>query len=200
VQDVEFVNFRGDDNFAHYLRIAVAFGIPWAMIADGKSYTPKSGSGGSYIPLVAQQIKDVCNEFGDSIDLAQPSAEGSDPKGGYGWFQFWKQALEQYGVFSLANCWKTKVKERVNCPRDDCNWTRLETSESCDHPGWHTAMSHTESFEEFCDNESEFSDLRNLDWWSSRNKVSRALELVDAYPTCPIRVANIFDCLSGCWK
>ena len=45
------------------------------MIADGNSYAPKPGSGGSYMPLVAQQIKNVCNEFGDSIDLDQPLTE-----------------------------------------------------------------------------------------------------------------------------
>lgn len=200
VQDVEFVNFRGDDNFPHYLRVAVAFGIPWVMIADGKSYTPKPGSGGSYIPLVAQQIRDVYNEFGDSIDFAQPFAERSDPTEDYGWLQSWKCSLEQRGVYSLATCWKTKVKETVSCPRVCCNRTWLETGESCDHPGWHMELSHAESFEDFCDNESDFSNLRNLDWWKSRDKVSRALELVGAYPACPSKVATLFDCMSRYWQ
>lgn len=200
VQDVEFVNFRGDDNFVHYLRVAVAFGIPWAMIADGNSYRPKRDSEGRDIPLVAQQIKDVCNEFDDSIDFLQSLAEGSDRKEDYGWFQSWKCSLEQYGVFSLATCWKKKGNETVSCPRVCCNRTWLETGTSCDQPGWHTELSHAESFEDFCDNESEFSNLRNLNWWQWRDKVSRALELVDAYPACPSKVATLFDSMSRYWQ
>ena len=198
--DVEFVNFRGDDNFPHYLRVAVAFGIPWAMIADGNSYRPVSDGEGHDIPSIAHQIRDVCNSFGNSIDSVQLRAHGLDPNENYDWFQSWKRSLEQYGVFSLATCWKKKVKETVSCRRVCCNQTWLETATSCDHPNWHTEIPHAENFEDFCDNESELSNLKHLDWWQWRNKVSRALELVDAYPACPSKVATLFDCMSRYWK
>lgn len=200
VQDVEFINFRGDDNFAHYLRVAVAFGIPWAMIADGNSYRPERDGVEVVIPSVAKQIRDVYNEFGDSIDFAQPHTEGSDSNKNYDWFKSWKCSLEQRGVFSLATCWEKKEKTTVACTRGDCDWTRPVTSESCDHTNWHTETSHAESFEDFCNNEVEFSNLKDLDWWTWQNKVSRALELVDAHSTCPGIVGTLFDCISRYWQ
>jgi energy-coupling factor transporter ATP-binding protein EcfA2 len=200
VQDVEFVNFRGDDNFAHYLRVAVAFGIPWAMIADGNSYRPVPDGGGLDIPSIAHQIRDVCNSFDNSIDSAQLPANGLDSSKNYDWFQSWKHSLEQCGIFSLATCWKKKINETVSCHRVCCNRIWLETGTSCDRPGWHMELSHAESFEDFCDNESDFSNLRNLDWWKRRDKVSRALELVDAYPACPSKVATLFDSMSRYWQ
>lgn len=200
VQDVEFVNFRGDNNFPHYLRVAVAFGIPWAIIADGNSYTPMPDGGGCNIPLVARQIRNTYSSFGGIIDSSQLHPNRRNPNENYGWFQLWKCSLEQCGVFSLATCWKKKVNKRVSCSQSSCDQTWLETTTSCDHPDWHTETPHAESFEDFRNNEPEFSHLKDRDWWGDDNKISQAWELIAAHPACPSKVATLFDCMLRYWK
>lgn len=192
VRDVEFVNFNGDDNFPHYLRVAVAFGIPWGIIADGNSYRPDDNE--PDIPLVARQIRDTYNRFGGSVDFPRRRGSKTNPSKNYGWFQSWKRLLEQCGVFSLATCWEKKEKKKVLCSQISCGQTWLETTTSCDHPDWHKKTPHAESFEDFYRNKPEFSNLKR-----NSSKPLQAWELIDTHPNCPKEVATLFDSMLQYW-
>lgn len=185
-REVAFVNFQGDNNFRNYLKVAVDLGIPWAMIADGKSYEP----GDNDTPKVFGGIQTVTGVH-PTIPCQMPMMGVSSSD--YQWFQYWKEQLEQNGVFSFATCWKNKEKKTVPCPRDNCDWTRKESTRSCDSPEWHSPKSpHIESFEDFRDYEPEFNCLHNEDWWDSGQKLEQAYALIKAHPNCPKSVARMF--------
>jgi hypothetical protein len=196
IQNIAFVNFLGDNNLTHYLRVVNAFGIPWAVIADGNSFRPESDGGGQLIPSIAKQIGDITDKFHDIINTARHDANKLNAKEDYDWLKLWKQELEKCGVFSLATCWRKKDRKTVPCDRPGCNGSLPKLGTSCDQSNWHTQMPHAESFEDFCENEPDFSHLRDCAWWGCHNKVSRALKLVEEYQTCPSSATEMFDRMS----
>jgi hypothetical protein len=196
IQNIAFVNFLGDNNLTHYLRVVKAFGIPWAVIADGNSFRPESDGRRQPIPSIAKQIGDITDKFDNIINTARNDANKHDANKDYYWFKLWKQKLEQCGVFSLATCWRKKDRKMVSCDRPGCNGSLPKLGASCDQSNWHTQMPHAESFEDFCENEPDFSHLREFAWWGCHNKVSRALKLVEEYQTCPSSATEMFDRMS----
>jgi energy-coupling factor transporter ATP-binding protein EcfA2 len=197
IQNIKFVNFLGDNNLTHYLRVVDGFGIPWAVIADGNSFRPESDGGGPPIPSIAKQIRKITDKFNNIINTAQHDIGKFDAEKDYDWFKLWKQKLEKCGVFSLATCWRKKDRKTVPCDRPDCNGSLPKQGTSCDQLNWHTPqMPHAESFEDYCEYEPDFSDLQECAWWRCHNKVSRALKLVEEYRTCPSSATEMFDRMS----
>jgi hypothetical protein len=186
---LHFCNFIGDDNFGHYLQVAAAFGVRWAVIADGNSFQPKSDVPSA--TLIGYQIAEVMKHYQAwrvSDDQSSPvcqSGQSSDKH----WFSYWQNVLQDVNVFTLANCWKKKDSRTEACAADECNNSRKIISGSCNTPDWHT--NHIESFEDFAEYDEELSDIyARIKEEGGKPNVGRCL--LEEHPECPSSIAMLF--------
>jgi ABC-type transport system involved in cytochrome c biogenesis ATPase subunit len=80
--NITLIDVGGDNNFGGYINYLEAFGIPWAAVADGPAFLPKSG--------LSKQLRN------------QGLAAGQEPDTDAD-FEFWRRYWNQAGIFTLAD-------------------------------------------------------------------------------------------------
>lgn len=185
-REVQFYNFTGDNRLKYPLAVAIMFGIPWAVIADGNSFRSENTKG-TKIPEIAQQI-DEASELSGNYGKDTFKLEINEEN----WFSQASKELQKYGVFTLANCWRTneKIKNKCSC----CNSCEAKIDfcippEECKNQHT-TTEKHQESFEDFVANDPE---LKNISLETKKDyKLDRAIELLQKHPECPSRLIELF--------
>uniref|UniRef100_UPI0026161936 AAA family ATPase n=1 Tax=Ferrimicrobium sp. TaxID=2926050 RepID=UPI0026161936 len=154
--DPHFVNFQGDNQFARYLRVVNAFGVRWAAVVDGKSFTPvtptNSDPNGTAnrrrVPMIAKQILEVVGEGTEAqlllnaIRIIEVPVDDAPAE----WFKRWRCELERCGVFTLANCWHNRKKSDGKC--EQCGESVKRKTDQCEAVAMHDDVAHIESFED----------------------------------------------------
>ncbi|MHB8189740.1 MAG: AAA family ATPase [Ferrimicrobium sp.] len=187
---IHFCNFNGDSSFGNYLRLAVAFGVPWVVIADGASLAPVPQGVNARSTLISNQIDSVFTEFNreeaPSSNLALEESLEVDA----GWFEFWQKDLLKSGVFTFANCWKKKESKTETCKVDKCDKVSKTSTGSCDSPDWH--LNHIESFEDFAAHDPELKIIyQQIKDEMGKPHVGR--RLLELHPGCPESIATMFQ-------
>lgn len=157
-REPHFVNFQGDAQFSRYLRIVHAFGVPWAAIVDGKSFEPvayrskagtvEAASERKCVPRIASQIREVVGDAPEYQQLCEAieSVDISVVDSPAEWFESWRDVLERFGVFTLANCWHNNKKIDEKC--EQYGGIVGRRTDLCENAISHPEAVHIESFED----------------------------------------------------
>jgi hypothetical protein len=200
-REPHFVNFQGDAQFSRYLRVVDAFHVPWTAIVDGKSFEPVAyrskdrtaevASEPKRIPRIANQILEVVGDaaqyqrLSKAIEPIDVSVVDSPAE----WFESWRDVLERFGVFTLANCWHDKKKIDEKC--EQCGEIVGRRTDLCKKPNCHPEADHIESFE---DTVRVYVDHK---FGSGRNKPLQIFELLIKHPSPPDKFREILAKANG---
>lgn len=195
--EVQFYNFAGDDKLKTPLAIAMIYGVPWAVLADGNSFRPENiTSAATKTPSIAKQLRQAYEWSETAVDtnlsFDLDSSLCSNGRATKEWFGEVASKLRKCGVFTLANC--TLVDAKTNERRTCCNTCEAQIELKCRPAAcekWHSETdSHQESFEDFAKNDSDlkhaYEEVR------VKRKPERGFLLLEKHPSCPAKLSKLF--------
>ena len=90
------------------------------------------------------------------------------------WLATWREELQNFGIFTLSNCWHNEKTPSVNC--EQCGRSVKLDKDKCENSESHPGSSHQESFEDAVKDDSEPLEI------AGKSKTKNVFELLSSNP------------------